>query len=147
MIPALVDGRLPPGEWEASWQELNEAFGTSEWRQSLLAGCQRALESLQQAGCRRVWIDGSFVTARPKPNVIDACCDPIGVDRSKLHPALCDLSPGRPAQKAEFGCEFFPNIVEAGSGKYFVEFFQQDRDGNPTGIVVLDLTAEEFGDD
>jgi hypothetical protein len=45
-------------------------------------------------------------------------------------------------QKAEFGCEFFPNIVEAGSGEYFVEFFQRDRDGQRKGIVVIDL--EEF---
>jgi len=45
-------------------------------------------------------------------------------------------------QKAEFGCEFFPNIVEAGSGRYFVEFFQQDRDGQSKGINAIDL--EEF---
>ena len=58
------------------------------------------------------------------------------------HLALLDLSPSRPAQKAEFGCEFFPNIVEASSGEYFVEFFQRDRDGQRKGIVVIDL--EEF---
>lgn len=57
-------------------------------------------------------------------------------------PSARDLSPGRPMQKAEFGCEFFPNIVEAGSGEYFVEFFQRDRDGQRKGIVVIDL--EEF---
>ena len=76
------------------------------------------------------------------PGDVDGCYDPIGVDRALLHPALLDLSPGRPAQKAEFGCEFFPNIVEAGSGEYFVEFFQRDRDGQGKGIVVIDL--EEF---
>jgi hypothetical protein len=64
------------------------------------------------------------------------------VDRAQLHPALCDLSPGRPLQKAEFGCEFFPNIVEAGSGLFFVEFFQ--RDGDPKGIVVIDLEVEDL---
>lgn len=66
----------------------------------------------------------------------------FGVDRALLHPALLDLSPGGPAQKAEFGCEFFSNIVEAGSGEHFVEFFQRDRDGQRKGIVVIDL--EEF---
>jgi hypothetical protein len=66
------------------------------------------------------------------------------VDRAQLHPALCDLSPGRPLQKAEFGCEFFPNIVEAGSGLFFVEFFQRDRDGDPKGIVVIDLEVEDL---
>jgi len=84
------------------------------------------------------------VTAKAHPGDIDGSYDPTGVDRALLHPALLDLSPGRPAQKAEFGCEFFPNVVEAGSGRYFVEFFQQDRDGRPKGIVVIDLDQEEF---
>ncbi len=89
-------------------------------------------------------IDGSFVTGKTHPGDIDACYDPVGVDVGLLHPALHDLSPGRPAQKAEFGCEFFSNIVEGGSGKFFVEFFQQDRDGRRKGIVVIDLNTEEF---
>ena len=143
-MPGLVDGVLPPGEWDASWAEVVGAFGTSDWRRFLLAGCRQALESLEAAGCRRAWIDGSFVTGKPHPDDIDACYDPVGVDVEMLHPALRDLSPGRPAQKAEFGCEFFPNIVEGGSGKFFVEFFQHDRDGRPKGIVVIDLETEEF---
>lgn len=28
------------------------------------------------------------------------------------------------------GCEFLPNVVEAGSGVFFVEFFQRDRNGD-----------------
>ena len=142
MIPALVDGRLPAGEWTAAWAEVEEAFGTSSWRLHLLDGCRRALAALKAAGCRQAWIDGSFVTGKLHPGDIDGCYNPIGVNRALLHPALLDLSPGRPAQKAEFGCEFFPNIVEAGSGEYFVEFFQRDRDGQRKGIVVIDL--EEF---
>lgn len=85
-----------------------------------------------------------FVTEKVNPGDIDACYDPIGVDWSLLHPALRDMSLGRPSQKDEFGCEFFPKVLEAGSGKFFVEFFQQDRDGQRKGIVVIDLTTEEF---
>lgn len=144
MVPVVVDGVLPPGEWPASWAEVEASFGGSEWRVHLLGGCRRALLSLKAAGCRRAWVDGSFVTAKAHPGDIDASYDPVGVDRSLLHPALLDLSPGRPAQKAAFGCEFFPNIVEAASGQYFVEFFQRDRDGRQKGIVVIDLNQEEF---
>ena len=142
MIPVLIDGRLPDGEWPATWAEIEMAFGGSSWRHHLLGGCRRALVALKTAGCRRVWIDGSFVTGKLHPGDIDGCYDPIGVDRTLLHPALTDLSSGRPAQKAEFGCEFFPNVVEASSGEYFVEFFQRDREGQRKGIVVIDL--EEF---
>jgi hypothetical protein len=38
----------------------------------------------------------------------------IGVIRSEVHPALHDLSPGRPAQKAEFGCVEI--AIEVGGG-------------------------------
>ena len=51
MIPALVDGRLPPGEWTATWTEVEAAFGTSSWRLHLLDGCRRALVALKAAGC------------------------------------------------------------------------------------------------
>jgi len=84
------------------------------------------------------------VTGKANPGDIDASYDPADVDRSLLHPALLDLSPGRPQQKAEFGCEFFPNITEAASGRYFVEFFQRDRDGRRKGIIVINLDQEEF---
>lgn len=143
MVPVFVDGVLPPGEWPASWAEVEASFGGSDWRVHLLEGCRRALLSLKAAGCRRAWVDGSFVTAKAHPGDIDASYDPVGVDRFLLHPALLDLSPGRPEQKAAFGCEFFPNI-EAASGQYFVEFFQWDRDGRQKGIVVIDLNQEEF---
>jgi hypothetical protein len=139
VIPDFVDGRLPPGEWVATWSEIELAFGTSVWRLHLLSGCRRALVSLKSAGCRKAWIDGSFVTGKLHPGDIDCCYDPIGVTRAELHPALHDLSPGRPAQKAEFGCEFFPNVVEAGSGEYFVEFFQRDRNDQRKGIIAIDL--------
>jgi hypothetical protein len=142
MIPDLVDGRLPIGVWSASWSEVEQSFGTSTWRH-LLGGCRRALVALKVAGCGRAWIDGSFVTGKLHPGDIDGCYDPIGVDRALLHPALLDLSPGRPVQKAEFGCEFFPNIVESSSGEYFVEFFQRDREGQSKGIVVIDLKEFE----
>ena len=144
MVPRFVDGVLPPGEWLASWAEVEATIGGTDWRVHLLEGCRRALLSLKAAGCRRAWIDGSFVTAKVHPGDVDASYDPIGVDRSVLHPALLDMSPGRPAQKAAFGCEFFPNIIEGSSGRYFVEFFQRDRDGRPKGIVVIDLTNEGF---
>ena len=144
MVPVFVDGVLPPGEWPASWAEVEASFGGSDWRVHLLEGCRRALLSLKAAGCRRAWVDGSFVTAKAHPGDIDASYDPVGVDRSLLHPALLDLSPGRPEQKAAFGCEFFPNIIEAASGQYFVGFFQRDRDGRQKGIVVIDLNQEGF---
>jgi hypothetical protein len=57
-------------------------------------------------------------------------------------PVLLDLSAGRAAQKQRFGGEFFPNVIEAGSGLVFAEFFQNDRDTGRKGIVVINLEIE-----
>ncbi len=93
---------------------------------------------MRDAGCTDVWLNGSYVTDKEIPNDYDACWDPLGVDLDKLDPVLQDLSRQRVAQKVKFRGEFFPNIVEAGSGLLFIEFWQRDRDGNQKGILHID---------
>jgi hypothetical protein len=133
-------GRLPPGEHPASWDEVVERFGWNERRRRLLDGLADALALLAAAGCRQVWLNGSFVTAKDEPRDFDACWALPGVDLDVLDPVLLDLANGRRAQKQRFGGEFFPNVVESGSGLVFAEFFQNERDTNRKGIVVIDLT-------
>lgn len=44
--------------------------------------------------------------------------------------------------KAKYGLDFFiSNLVEAGSSLPFPAFFQVDRDGEPKGIVVVNLRS------
>lgn len=62
-----------------------------------------------------------------------------GVDLEALDPILLDLSNHRAAQKARFGGELFPNVIEAQSGLSFSEFFQNERDTSRKGIVVIHL--------
>ena len=45
----------------------------------------------------------------------------------------------RMAQKAKYGGEFLPNVIEDGSGLFFVDFFQTDRDGNAKGIIRINV--------
>lgn len=99
-----------------------------------------ALLAFQQAGCRTVYIDGSFVTAKDAPGDFDGCWDPKGVFLDKLDPVFLDFSNKRAAQKAKYGGEMFTAGSPAGpAGRTFLEFFQQDREGNPKGIVAFDL--------
>lgn len=124
MLPSFdpVTGRLPDGEHEAEWQEVVERFGWNPRRRQLLDGLAEAVELLAAAGCRRVWLNGSFVTAKEEPGDFDACWDTTGVDLAALDPVLMDFSAGREAQKARFGGELLPNVIEAGSGLTFAEF-------------------------
>ncbi len=144
MIPPYDEnGNLPPGIHPASWQEIEAAFGDSPQRAALLAGLREALLCLRVAGCRTVYLDGSFVTAKEDPTDFDACWEAAGVDASLLDPILLDVAPPRTAQKQRFGGELFPAslVAEPKSGVYYLEFFQHDRDGKPKGIVQIDLES------
>jgi hypothetical protein len=136
-------GNLPPGEYRATWHELTERFGRTEWRAGLLNGLKAALVVLKAAGCRTVYLDGSFVTAKERPGDYDGCWDAEGVDFDLLEqtaPALLTFDDERAAQKAAYGGELFVADWGAGPiGTLFREFFKSDRDGNPKGIVVIDL--------
>lgn len=107
-------------------------------------GLVAALSNLRGAGCRRAFLDGSFVTAKPRPGDFDACWDPTGVNPAFLDPVLLTFENNRAAQKAKYHGELFPSTVPAdAAGTIFVEFFQVDRfTGVPKGIVTIDLAAE-----
>ena len=144
MIPEFNrDGRLPTGIHWATWRELEEQFGFSERRRRLLRGLRSALESLRATGCHKVYIDGSFVARKHEPADYDACWDIEEVDVHSLDPVFLDFSNGRRAQKRKYLGEFFPAQMPGGaSGRLFLEFFQADRDGNPKGMVGLNLQEE-----
>lgn len=95
------------------------------------------------AGCRRVYLDGSFVTTKAFPNDFDCCWDTDGVDPQRLDPVFMDFSDYRARQKARFGGEFFPARATAKKPwTTFLEYFQLDKEtGNPKGIVGIDLTC------
>jgi hypothetical protein len=142
VIPELTDrGLLPQGIHPATLEEMLERFGGNERREQLLTGLVEALRLLRAGGCRRVYINGSFVTAKERPNDIDVCWDIEGVDADALDSVFFDFADGRAAQKARFGCEFFPaQLPEGVTGRAFLEFFQIDKQtGEPKGIIELKL--------
>jgi hypothetical protein len=76
MIPGFSRaGSLPAGIYWATRQEIESRFGFSDRRTRLLAGLKSALGALHAAGCRKVYIDGSFVTMKHEPGDYDACWD------------------------------------------------------------------------
>lgn len=141
MIPPFQpNGNLPPGVHIADWPEFVARFGTSPRRLTLLAGLRAALDLLRDAGCLSVYVDGSFVTNKAQPGDFDACWDINGVDAARLDVVFLTFDNGRAAQKARFGGEFFPaQLPEGASGRQFIDFFQTDRNGQPKGIVQIDL--------
>jgi hypothetical protein len=142
VIPPLqADGNLPPGVHWADSTEIQARFGQSPHRYQLFQGFMQAVKELKAAGCKEVFLDGSFVTAKASPNDYDACWGTAGVDPNQLDAVFFDFSNRRVRQKAKFQGEFFPaNFKEGPSGKTFLEFFQVDKQtGDPKGIVGLQL--------
>lgn len=90
--------QLPPGIHLATWPEMVERCGTNERRREILAGMQRALQALRAAGCRRAFIDGSFVTSKEVPGDFDGCWDHEDVDFDVLDPVLLNFEGRREAQ-------------------------------------------------
>jgi hypothetical protein len=138
-------GNLPPGIHWATWKDFASRFGWNTHRRRLLHGLKAAIASLLDAGCRAVYIDGSFVTAKEYPADFDACWSVAGVDPLRLDPVLLDFSNDRAAQKAKFKGESFPaEIPEGVSGKTFLEFFQTDKaTGRRKGIVGIRLRSKK----
>jgi hypothetical protein len=130
-------GYLPSGEHVALWVENRRPLRWTSWRRGLLDGLSEAASLLAMAGCRRIWLNGSFVTAKDTPGDFDAVWDDSGVDESGLDPVFFDLGRGRKAQKMRFGGELFPNWLNLSSDSLFSEFFQHDRTGRRKDIVVF----------
>ena len=142
MIPQFdAEGLLPPGIHWATLEEVTTVFGNTPWRRQLLAGLEMAMESLRRAGCRTVYVDGSFVTSKEIPNDFDACWEEAGVEPELLDPVLLRFDAGRAEQKARYLGELFPASIGAtADGTSFREFFQTDRaSGRAKGIVAVDL--------
>ena len=145
MLQFEADGLLPPGVHWTKWEEFTREYGSNPWRQRLLSGLRAALENLKAAGCRTVYINGSFVTKKVLPNDYDACWDEDGVDPEALDPVLLTFDPGRATQKAKYMGELFPaSVIASSEGLSFLQFFQTDKiTGKPKGIMAIDLEGME----
>lgn len=146
MIPKLIkltDSHpyhvLPPGIHKATLEEIRERFAVTPYRMSRFRGFCSACESLVAAGCKRIYLDGSFTTSKNHPEDFDACWDPEGVDISKVDATLRDFSNSRAAQKQKFGGEFFIIDFNSLTGLTMLDFFQTDREtGERKGILLLE---------
>lgn len=151
MIPNLIElgapcpwAVLPPGIHDTTLAEVGARFATTPHRKMLFDGFKRMAQALAAAGCRYVYLDGSFVTAKPHPGDYDGCWDHIGVDPNKLDPVLLDFSEKRAAQKAKYLGEMFIAGMPNGTDAPFLDFFQVEKSsGHAKGILRIALTLPE----
>ncbi len=145
MIPDFVDIRgpwkvLPPGVYDATLKEVETRFATSAHRKHLFSGFKNGVMALRKAGCRKIFLDGSFITEKPIPADFDVCWDPVGVDAAKLDPVFRDFKDKRKKQKDRFYGEFFPANLLADGKRFFFDYFQVDKyTGNAKGVICINF--------
>ena len=143
VIPDFVDigglwKVLPLGVHDATLEEVEARFASSDHRKRLFAGFKEGVIALHKAGCHKIFLDGSFITEKPIPGDFDVCWDHIGVDDTKLDPVFSDFNDRRKKQRERFRGEFFPATLLADGKHLFFYFFQIDKDtGNAKGIICI----------
>jgi hypothetical protein len=137
VIPGALWPILPAGVFDASIDEVEKRFATTDKRRKLFVGLSKAADNFFLSGCQQIFLDGSFVTAKPAPSDYDALWDPRFVNPALLDPVFLDFTHGTGPQKKKYLGEFFPvTLTEGASRKSFFEFFQiEKQSGSPKGIV------------
>lgn len=136
-------GALPPGDHLATLEEVNRAFGWTFRRRELLRELGHVIEFLRDKGVLRIWIDGSFVTDKDRPNDVDVLYEaPPDVDARTwgIH------SPRRRRDLKELTrIDLWkapaPQPVSDRPGKTqsLHDFWSTDREGRETGFILLEV--------
>src|SRR5271154_347960 len=133
MIPSFDEnGNLPPGVHLATLDEIEERFVRNKHRRALFDGLQSLVQELKQANCARIYVNGSFITNKERPNDYDACWDVEGV-RQSIDPLLLNPFKRLAEIKTKYKGDVFPRIPELLKGIDHLTIFQQDADLNAKG--------------
>ena len=104
MIPAFdpVTGGLPPGDRQATLEEIARHLGFTPRRRWLLKGLRTAVGAFWAAGIEEIYIDGSFCTKKPDPGDIDGYwIEPYPGVYERIDPYLDRLRPGAGAIRSK----------------------------------------------
>ncbi|MEW9702278.1 hypothetical protein [Paenibacillus sp. SI8] len=136
------NGLLPPGIHVTTWEDFKDKYGINHTRRTQLNGLERAIKCFKDAGCTKIYVDGSFVTNKKIPGDFDALYDLDEVNEDAIDERLLDASiQGRAIQKKYFEGEFFPASVKAApNGTVYLDFFQTDKKTKcQKGIIQIEL--------
>jgi hypothetical protein len=142
-------GYLPPGDHEMTVNDFMDTLGGrgfSYTRYKLLEGFRFIVRELEALGVERIWIGGSFSTAKPSPSDIDLAYLPTFNFDDPGHGLLYFGNRGK--LKAKFRIDLWPESVrirqpQGGNGwgrmQTIKEFWESDSDGTPRGLVTMSI--------
>ncbi|MBV9660236.1 MAG: hypothetical protein JO337_03680 [Acidimicrobiales bacterium] len=139
-------GCLPPGDHLASWQEIEDRYGNSIKRQRLLNGLSIVVQALRKQGVHTIWIDGSFVTDKPRPSDVDVVYRPPTPDTSASWGLF---SPGKRSElKRIHAVDLWPYPSfqmppGAPRTETIKSFFSHDLNDVPKGLIELEEPEDD----
>jgi hypothetical protein len=119
-------------------KEFHQHFGANPERRQQIANALPIFRIFYRFGCTKVYIGGSFVSKKKYPEDIDICFDVTLVDIEKLKrefPQFFDPNEIGKIHKT-LKCHIFYFTKEH---KRLLHLLEEDRDGNPKGLVGLSL--------
>lgn len=144
MIPAFDENKnLPLGNYVCTMDEIEARFANNEHRRRLFNQLLRVIDILTEACCREVYLDGSFITAEPRPNDFDLCYEPTGLQPTESFRPLLALD--FETRHALYGGDIFPRMPEPPFSSDHVRLWQIDKNGDAKGIIRI-LLGEPLHD-
>ena len=133
MIPDFQDnGYLPPGIHRTSFEELANRFGSqSEIRRVQTESIGWLVDLARNTGVQRLIVNGSYTTDTIEPNDVD-CVLLIEENFPKDKEKSAELLAGLPFLELQI-------VTETSFQLLVNEIFGSDRDGEPKGMVELEL--------
>lgn len=98
MIPKLVYHPddifkvLPIGIHASTLHEVEQVYSTNPARVRLYEGLVEGAKALAIAGCKNLYLDGSYVSSKRIPGDFDACWDLEGVNLNVVDRIFIDFS-------------------------------------------------------
>jgi hypothetical protein len=123
---------------DLTFQEFVHHFGTNSTRMLQIENSIQFFRIFRGCGCKIVYVDGSFVSKKKIPEDIDLCFDLSDVDPNELtkgFPEFFDINAIGTTHR-DLHCHILHFDKE---DKSLFTMLQYDRQGNPKGLVKLNI--------
>ena len=133
---------LKPGIHELTWDEFEQMYSIDEVRIEFIARMKELIKMLKEAGCKKIYINGSFITKKKRPGDYDLLWeDGDHIDYDKLDPIIRYPWNHEEGRKKKFKGDIYPAGIIASQvpSQTFLEFFQKTRDGREKGIIMIKI--------
>jgi len=144
MLPTYYDGmHLPEGDHLATWDDVIERFSGTDRRRAFCGRLRAILLRAKRCGFLRVYVFGSFVSAKDEPGDVDLLwVYEEGLNIDSLDRDCRDLLNYETMKQRE-GWDMFCCSNNGFVINYLTEAWRKSRppESRPRGVIIIELVA------